>query len=206
MDEDTSRTALRIADLDPDPIVEFGRWFEQAQSAGLLEPTAAALSTADSAGRPSGRMVLLKGFDTRGFVFYTNYESRKGMELDANPWASLHLWWDRLQQQIRIEGAVARVSAAQSDEYFASRPRGSQLGAWASAQSRPLASRADLERSLEEVAAKFEGGEVPRPPHWGGFRITPDRVEFWQGRRSRLHDRFHYLRAAEGWRIERLSP
>ena len=206
MGTENSSSVLRRADLDPDPIVEFGNWFADARSAGLVEPTAASLSTADSEGRPSGRMVLLKGVDSRGFVVYTNYESRKGIELTANPWASLHLWWDRLERQVRIEGTVSQFSAAESDGYFASRSRGSQLGAWASAQSRVIGSRAELVEGLRDVERRFSERDVPRPPHWGGFLITPNAIEFWQGQASRLHDRFRYRREGEFWVTERLSP
>ncbi len=206
MSENDPSPMLRRADVDPDPMVEFSLWFERAQSANLAEPTAAALSTADAQGRPSGRMVLLKGVDARGFVFYTNYESRKGIELAANPWASLLLWWDLLQRQVRIEGSVTRVSETESDAYFASRSRRSQLGAWASAQSRTLATRRDLEEGFREVEQRFADQDVPRPPHWGGFLIAPETIEFWQRQRSRLHDRIRYRREGETWVIERLSP
>ncbi len=206
MSENDPSPVLRRADVDPDPMVEFSLWFERAQSANLAEPTAATLSTADAQGRPSGRMVLLKGVDARGFVFYTNYESRKGIELAANPWASLLLWWDLLQRQVRIEGSVTRVSEAESDAYFASRPRRSQLGAWASAQSRTLAARSDLEERFREIERRFAERDVPRPPHWGGFLIAPETIEFWQRQSSRLHDRIRYRREGETWVIERLSP
>ena len=206
MSENDTLPVLRRADVDPDPMVEFSLWFERAQSANLAEPTAATLSTADAQGRPSGRMVLLKGVDARGFVFYTNYESRKGIELAANPWASLLLWWDLLQRQVRIEGSVTRVSETESDAYFASRSRRSQLGAWASAQSRTLAARRDLEEEFREVEQRFADRDVPRPPHWGGFLIAPETIEFWQGQSNRLHDRIRYRREGETWVIERLSP
>jgi len=206
MNENDTSPVLRRADVDPDPMVEFGLWFERARSANLVEPTAATLSTADAEGRPSGRVVLLKGVDSRGFVFYTNYESRKGIELAANPWASLLLWWDLLQRQVRIEGSVTRVSETESDSYFASRPRRSQLGAWASDQSRSLGSRGDLEERFREIERRFADRDVPRPPHWGGFLIAPETIEFWQGQSNRLHDRIRYRREGETWVIERLSP
>ncbi|MCP4201299.1 MAG: pyridoxamine 5'-phosphate oxidase [bacterium] len=206
MSESGTTRALRKADVDPDPIVEFGRWFERARSSGLIEPTAVALSTADAEGRPSGRMVLLKGVDRRGFVFYTNFRSRKGAELEANPWASLNLWWDRLQQQVQIEGSVTKIEQSESDVYFAGRPRGSQLGAWASEQSRTLPGREALEESLGEVERRFAGERVTRPPNWGGFLIEPQVIEFWQGQPDRLHDRIRYRRDGGGWVIERLAP
>jgi pyridoxamine 5'-phosphate oxidase len=164
------------------------------------------LATADAAGRPSARMVLLKGFDERGFVFYTNYGSRKAGELDANPAAALVFWWPPLQRQVRVEGNVERVSREESEAYFRTRPLGSQLGAWASAQSQVIAGRAELERRLEELTARYGDGDVPLPPFWGGYRIRPEVVEFWQNRPNRLHDRLRYRRTPTGWTIDRLSP
>ncbi len=206
MKEQETAPVLRRADVDPDPIVEFTSWFEHARSAGLVEPTAASLSTADARGRPSGRMVLLKGVDARGFVFYTNYESRKGLELRANPWASLHLWWDRLERQVRIEGRVSELGAGESDAYFASRDRMSRIGAWASKQSRPLESRTELLGRFAKFELRYPANSVPRPPFWGGYRVSPSRMEFWSNRLHRLHDRRVFTRTTEGWKVERLFP
>ena len=190
-----------------DPMSLFDAWFEHAKQADLVEPTAAALATAGPDGRPSARMILLKGVDERGFVFFTNYDSRKGAELRQNPAAALTIWWDRLTRQVRVEGTVEPVSPAESDAYFQTRPRESQLSAWASAQSEVIASREALDQRLAEVAARFAQGPVPRPPHWGGLRLVPDAIEFWQGRANRLHDRLLYTRRADGtWNRARLSP
>lgn len=194
-------------DLPPDPIALVRRWFADAQAAGLEQPDAMTLATATSDGRPSARAVLLKGIDARGFVFYTNYESRKGRELDANPHAALVLLWLPLQRQVRAAGGVARLDPEESDAYFATRPRGSQLGAWASEQSRPLADRAELEERWRLLGERYGGAAVPRPPHWGGYRVEPDEIEVWQGRPNRLHDRFSYTRAPDGsWTRARLQP
>jgi len=206
MRREYTREALAEADVDPDPVVQFGRWFEQAEQAGLLEPTAMTLATATPDGRPSARMVLLRGFDQRGFCFYTNYESRKGAELAANPRAALVFWWGELERQVRIEGPVAPTSRAESEAYFHSRPPGSQLSAAASPQSRVIADRAALERRVAELATDAADGQVPLPDFWGGYRLTHQIVEFWQGRPDRLHDRLRYRRAADGWNIERLAP
>jgi pyridoxamine 5'-phosphate oxidase len=194
-------------DLLPDPIALVQRWFADAQAAGIEQADAMTLATATLGGRPSARAVLLKGIDARGFAFFTNYESRKGRELDANPCAALVLLWIPLQRQVRVTGSVARLDAEESDAYFATRPRGSQLGAWASEQSRPLPDRVELERRWEAVDERYGGGAVPRPPHWGGYRVEPDEIEVWQGRANRLHDRFAYTRTPDGgWTHVRLQP
>ena len=197
---------LDEADLAPDPFTMFGRWFDAARSAGVLEPNAMVLSTASADGIPSARVVLLNGVTEHGFVFFTNYDSRKGRELGANPHCSLLFGWYELQRQVRIEGAASRIPRAETEEYFASRPRDSQIGAWASAQSAVVASRRDLETAYADAEERFDGADVPAPPHWGGYLVTPERVEFWQGRRSRMHDRLQYCREGAGWVTERLAP
>jgi pyridoxamine 5'-phosphate oxidase len=201
-----SRAGLDESDAALDPIQQFRVWFDDALAANLHEPNAMTIATATPEGRPSARIVLIKGFDERGFVFYTNYGGRKARELEENPHCALVFYWGELERQVRVEGRVSRVSEKESDAYFASRPRGSQLGAWASEQSRSVANRRALERRLRELEREYEGREVPRPPFWGGYRVEPDVIEFWQGRENRLHDRLLYSRSAEGWRVERLQP
>jgi len=196
---------LSEEDLAADPMEQLRVWLDQAREAYPEEFTSMTLATADREGRPSARVVLLKGLDERGLVFYTNYDSRKGRELEENPRAALVFYWPAFDRQIRIEGTVERTSREESEGYFLSRPLGSRLGAWASPQSRPIAGRGELERRLREAEERF-GEEVPLPESWGGYRVRPETVEFWQGRPSRLHDRLRYSRSAGGWRIERLAP
>jgi pyridoxamine 5'-phosphate oxidase len=197
---------LNDGDLDPDPIRQFSVWFGEAKAAGQPEPEAMALATATPLGNPSNRFVLLRGLDQRGFVFYTNGRSRKALEISANPVAALAFRWRVLERQVRVTGPVQSVESIESDAYFATRPRGAQLGAWASAQSEVIGNREELDRQLQVVAARFAGTDVPRPEWWGGFRVSPTEVEFWQGRPDRLHDRLRYQLVAGEWQIRRLSP
>ncbi|MCM8746358.1 pyridoxamine 5'-phosphate oxidase [Thermomicrobium sp. CFH 73360] len=198
---------LHRRDLAGDPLEQFLRWYREAEETGLRYPNAMALATATGDGWPSVRMVLLRAVDEHGFVFYTNLESRKGQELAKNPRAALLFYWEPLERQVRIEGHVELVSDVEADEYFATRPYGSQISAWASAQSQPIASREELEQRYHAFAEQFPEGAVPRPPFWGGFRVRPAMYEFWQGRPDRLHDRFRYKRQPDGsWSIERLQP
>ena len=192
--------------LDDDPVAQFGRWFGEAERAEEIEPNAMTLATSSPDGRPSARIVLLKGFGPNGFVFFSNYASRKGDELAANPNAALVFWWPPLERQVRLEGRVERTTMEESEAYWASRPLGSRLAALASAQSQVLAGREELVRRVEELAARHRDGDVPLPEAWGGYRLVPDAFEFWQGQPNRLHDRFRYTRQQGGWRIERLSP
>jgi pyridoxamine 5'-phosphate oxidase len=205
--QDVSEHPFDEASALAEPVQQFDLWFQRVLKAGLVEPNAVTLATTTRDGIPSARIVLLKGYDVRGFVVYTNYESQKGRELLENPRAALVFFWPTLARQVRVVGAVARIDEAESDAYFATRPRGSQIGAWASRQSTVIGARADLDARVAELTARYDGATVPRPPHWGGFRIAPTSVEFWQGRENRLHDRLRYTRRADAtWRIERLSP
>jgi pyridoxamine 5'-phosphate oxidase len=201
-----TRAGLKESEAASDPIEQFREWFDEALAADLHEPNAMTLATATPDGRPSARVVLLKGFDERGFVFYTSYEGRKSRELEINPYCALVFYWGELERQVRVEGRVEHISDEESDAYFEGRPRGSQLGAWASEQSRPIKSRDALEVRLRELEAEYEGREVPRPPFWGGYRVEPETIEFWQGRENRLHDRLVYQRVGDRWRMERLQP
>ena len=205
--EEYTRAGLYESDVNPDPIEQFRKWFDEALSANLHEPNAMTLATTTPDGCPSARIVLLKGYDERGFVFYTNHEGRKARELEENPRCALVFYWGEFERQVRVEGQASRVSKEESDAYYASRPRGSRLGAWASEQSRPIERRDLLEERLRELESEYEGDEVPRPPFWGGYRVEPKAIEFWQGRENRLHDRLLYRRSDKaGWRIERLQP
>ena len=198
---------LKDSDLDPDPIAHFQRWFSDAQESQPGLPEAMTVATSGADGVVSARVCLLKGFDRRGFVFYTNYESRKGDQIHENPRVALCFHWPSLERQVRIEGVAIKTTEAESEVYFATRPRGSQLGAWASHQSRVVMGRGDLDASFSQLEAAYRDRDVPRPPHWGGYRVIPTWIEFWQGRADRLHDRFGYrLRDAKDWVIERLSP
>ncbi len=202
----TERGPLLEGDLAAGWPAQFAAWFAEAAAYGLPEPNAMIVATADRDGHPSARTVLLKGYDERGFVFYTNYLSRKGRELQANPYASLVFPWFPMQRQVLVAGAVERVSRAETEAYFATRPRGSQLGAWASPQSEVVPDRAAVEAGLAAATERFGDGPIPAPPHWGGLRVIPETVEFWQGRSSRLHDRLRYRATHPGWVIERLAP
>jgi pyridoxamine 5'-phosphate oxidase len=199
---------LDVSDVDPNPIEQFDRWFAEVRAAGYFEPNAMVVSTVDADGRPRARTVLLKAVDERGFVFYTNYTSAKAVEIDASGFAALTFAWSEVRRQVRVVGPAARVDDAESDAYFATRPRGSQVGAWASDQSMVVASRAELDDRYAELERRFDGRDIPRPPHWGGYRVRPEVVELWQGRENRLHDRLRYTLDTAGgaWRIERLAP
>ncbi|HQX54794.1 MAG TPA: pyridoxamine 5'-phosphate oxidase [Pyrinomonadaceae bacterium] len=201
-----SKMELTERSVSADPFQQFGKWMNEALGADVPEPTAMTLGTASGEGRPSSRVVLLKGFDQSGFVFYTNYKSRKGRDLAENPYAAMHFFWPELERQIDISGKVELASAKESDEYFASRPFDSRIGAWASRQSEKIASRSVLVKRVLKIVALHPTGHVPRPEHWGGFRLIPDRIEFWQGRPSRLHDRICYELVDSVWQRSRLSP
>jgi pyridoxamine 5'-phosphate oxidase len=204
--QDYKLHALLEVDANPDPIVQFQTWFDESVAAQLPEPNAMTIATATPEGIPSARVVLLKGFDDRGFVFFTNYDSHKGQELQANPNAAIVFLWTELERQVRIQGTVERISEAESDKYYYSRPAGSRLGAWASEQSQVIADRTVLETRLEQLQTEYPDGDIARPSHWGGFRVMPTLIEFWQGRSSRLHDRLRYQKVGASWTIDRLSP
>jgi pyridoxamine 5'-phosphate oxidase len=204
--KDYAKAELNESDVNQDPVIQFKKWFEEATHALVPEPNAMSLATVSSSNKPSNRIVLLKGYDESGFVFFTNYESRKGKELSLNPYASLLFFWPELERQIRIEGITEKISTTESMNYFFSRPVLSQLGAWASAQSAIIESRNILEKKLSELKDKFTGNDIPFPSFWGGFRLIPEEFEFWQGRKSRLHDRISYQKENNSWKIKRLSP
>jgi pyridoxamine 5'-phosphate oxidase len=207
MRKEYSRQSLEVSDVNADPVVQFQRWFDEATRSELPEPNAMHLSTVTREGKAAGRIVLLKGIEDGAFVFYTNYQSRKGQQMKQAPWVSLTFFWAELERQVRIEGSVDKLPAEQSTAYFHSRPRGSQIGAWVSPQSEVIPDRTFLVNRLEELEKQFEGQEVPRPEHWGGYAVRAEMVEFWQGRPNRLHDRIRYSQGAEGqWIIERLAP
>ena len=203
----TAKAPLLEGDAPVNPFALFAQWYLAAESAGLTEPSAMTLATATADGIPSARMVLMRGFDERGFIFYTNYQSRKAIELEKNPRAALVFHWAPLERQTRIEGSVEKVTAEESDAYFRTRPHGSQLGAWTSPQSNVIPDRQYLDKRLEFMQAQFhQGTNIPRPANWGGYRVTAQVIEFWQGRENRLHDRLRYTREPDGWKIERLAP
>jgi pyridoxamine 5'-phosphate oxidase len=204
--KDYQLRSLSESDVHASPVAQFSQWWDEAIASEIVEVNAMTLSTITTGGRPSARIVLLKGFDEKGFVFYTNYDSDKGQQLDANPYASLVFFWKELERQVRIEGKCERVSSEESDEYFYSRPLGSRLGAWASPQSRVIETREILDKNAAALLERYASGEVPRPSHWGGYRVVADTIEFWQGRSNRLHDRIKYSHLDGAWTIERLAP
>ena len=203
---DYRKGELNESSVAGDPVSQFRTWMDEAIKAEVAEPNAMTLATADADGLPSARIVLLRGFDARGFVFFTNYQSHKGSDLAVNPQAALCWFWPDLERQVRVVGQVEKVSVEESDDYFRNRPRGSRIGAWASPQSQVIDDRSFLELRVDEFETEFGTGEVLRPPHWGGYRLRPSTVEFWQGRASRLHDRIRYVRESEGWKVQRLAP
>lgn len=204
---DYSLRSLDASDVDPDPIVQFDRWWKEALESEIVEVNAMTLCTISPEGKPTGRIVLLKGFDERGFVFFTNYQSNKGKALSAHPDAALVFFWKELERQVRIEGTVTKLSSGESDDYFYSRPEGSRIGAWASPQSEVIPDRERIEKNVSSFQAKFGKEPIPRPPHWGGYLVKPSAIEFWQGRPSRLHDRIFYSQTPSGeWQISRLAP
>lgn len=204
--KDYMRESLSEGDVDKNPFLQFGRWWNEAINAEIDEVNAMTLATATSSGKPSARIVLLKGYDDKGFVFFTNYMSRKGQEIAQNGQATLLFFWKELERQIRIEGTIEKVSPAESDEYFYSRPEGSRIGAWSSPQSQVIKDRTVIEENVKQYSEKFAAGNIPRPEHWGGYRVIPEHIEFWQGRPSRLHDRILYTLDGSSWKIERLAP
>lgn len=201
-----TRASLDVGDVDANPIVQFHHWFDEACRAEILEPNAMTLATSGADGRPSARIVLLKEVTPEGFVFFTDYRSHKGQALAANPYAALCFYWKEIERQVRISGPVERIAREESAAYYNSRPIGSRIGAWASVQSAVIPGRAWLEEAVARASSTYAAGDVPIPPHWGGYRVAPDELEFWQGRESRLHDRLRYRRSDEGWVLERLSP
>lgn len=206
--QDYRKASLDLQHVETNPFDQFQKWFKEAIDADVPEPNAMTLATCNASGRPSARIVLLKGFDEQGFVFFTNYNSRKGQEFEANPAAALVFWWIELERQVRIEGSVEKVTPEQSTEYFQSRPKGSQVGAWASPQSSVIGDRKELENKVKDIEEKYKVEDIlPRPEHWGGYVVKPDLIEFWQGRPSRLHDRIQYRLQEDGsWKTERLAP